>query len=124
MKLSEILKLSALSLVALFVFNFGASAQITPADPIPVLKGPCEQAVGTSGVPAACEDGCVVYCTDPCVVITWQHANCDNIEGPCKRQIRDLGKEFCRDCTCTWPFGGCVDLGFYYSGSTPVLVCV
>ena len=80
-------------------------------------------AIAAIPIPAGCETDCVVYCTDPCSQIGWTHANCRLIEGPCKRTLKNKAKGVCRECACTWPFGGCVDLGFYNSGTVQILEC-
>jgi hypothetical protein len=96
-----------------------ATAQVRPS----IVYGPCVPATSTAGVPDHCESGCVVYCTDFCSTLVWKAAGCLNQSGSCKRKAQSRSEELCRDCFCTWPFGGCVDQGLYYSGSTSVIDC-
>src|SRR5262245_3107209 len=111
MNLKTILKGSGIALVALgalLVVHREASAQ-----GIPGPKGPCLDFIGLTSVPPKCEDDCVVYCDDFCNGITWFNAGCANQSGACQLVTTNLPTLLCRECTCTWPFGGCKDDGLY-----------
>jgi len=86
-------------------------------------RGPCIQATGTYFVPGGCEPSCYLYCTDPCSEVDWTDGVCQNYYGPCSRTMASLAFYMCRDCSCTWPYGGCADLGLYESGSADVVIC-
>lgn len=88
-----------------------------------LLYGPCMNATFNVGVPQACDADCVVYCTDYCSAYVWKAATCRNIEGPCVRKAKNKPAELCRDCFCTWPFGGCVEKPAYNSGTVSVIEC-
>ncbi len=108
----------AIALIA-FVCHDAASAQVQ----VRRLLGPCVPASGNAPDPLHCEVECVAYCTDFCSTITWTPASCQNQSGPCKRTVKTKANQVCRECTCTWPFGGCVDDGLYESGSRAVVDC-
>ena len=105
-----------------FVSHSVATAQVSPRQ-AKLVYGPCIPAAATVGAPDHCETNCVVYCTDFCSTYVWTAAGCQNHYGPCKRKAQSKSDELCRDCFCTWPFGGCVDQGLYDSGSTSVIDC-
>ena len=102
-----------------FVSHSLATAQVKPR----LVYGPCIPATATVGVPQQCETNCVVYCTDFCSAYVWKAADCQHHYGSCTRKAQSRAEEVCRDCFCTWPFGGCVDQGLYDSGSTSVIDC-
>lgn len=79
------------------------------------LKGPCEEPAPQYGAPGPCEEGCTLWCTDPCSVIIYSDAECPDEEGYCNRKNENLPNFMCLECTC--PFGGgeCIPEGEYKS---------
>lgn len=118
--------LGALLVVAIAAIGSQRQAQAESAGGVVIGDleyGPCKNATYSVGAPQACDADCVVYCTDYCSAYVWKAATCRNVEGPCVRKAKNKAKEYCRDCFCTWPFGGCVERDPYDSGSVSVIEC-
>jgi hypothetical protein len=120
---------AALTLLPLHATSFASGVTVTNVTKLPSTslaargRGPCIQAVGYYFVPGGCEPSCYLYCTDPCSEVDWFDAYCQMSYGPCKRKMTALADYMCRDCSCTWPYGGCADLGLYESGTFDVVTC-
>ena len=133
MNSQSILVKSLLTLVAglclMFAIAPNSDAQIQVEEPVIVepWKGPCvNPPFPPAIIPPACDVDCVVFCSDPqgAAVGHPGNANCMLEEGPCNRQLHALSNQYARECACTWPFGGCVDLGLYPVGAPMnVLLC-
>ena len=121
----EMRTLSTAIITAIF-FIMGISAwQIAYAQLPGGYRGPCSPGYleNDEDQPPGCEEECTLWCSDPCIDLIYEAANCDNETGPCTRENTNQFDELCRYCSCDWFDGECIDEGLYYDGTEVVLDC-
>jgi len=119
-------KLSLLSCAMLACAGLALSND-TVGDPgtiTPGLRGPCRRAVQGIPVVPGCEPTCNLWCTDPCKAVVVAPGKCMGVEGPCSVFTDTFTAEMCRECTCPFGGGACIDEGIYSSGTQNKQNCV
>lgn len=111
---------SLVLLLGIFLLEFPLLAQIPgPGD----ARGSClNTSVGL--VPLCASGSCILACLDPCVTVMHDYACIPGSTKRCSFAMGAADKNFCRECTCPYPFApACLDEGIYPSGTTSTMRC-